>query len=562
MLWASIASSSLDGCDAPPPEGPSTKPPPVDEHRAILRNRTFTPEPTVAPFLASSYEHGILQFFGRPRDSLDRLASLGIAVHGFQRHGAYYVTVPADVSASELRDIGVRALFALRPADKLSPSFRDSVPKPDVARMAVAISYASDVPRGRVSRDLERLGSTVVGFGSPNLVTARVPRKAVQALARRDWVWWIEPGTSEAGSLLDDVRGALRAGMVQAPPWGSGMPGLTGSGVSVALWEFDGAPNAAHPDFSSPGGSRVSNGEPIDGVAAHATQVAGTLIGNGAASESEGGASRQWAGIAPEAVLFAYEVTAGDVVADEVAASFASNGTVVTNHSHGFVVDGPEDCADVGIYGSYSQAFDEVTRTVPVTSALAAGNEASIVPSVAHCDIFVLAGDSLVPLDPQYVADGYGTINGRATAKDTITVGSRAKDLDVTPTSSRGPTRDGRVKPDLVTIGGTLDEPLTMPSTPSVYAQNSGTSFATPQVAGAAALLVEHYRELANDPTLTPDPALIKAVLMNTTRTLGASGPRYSRGYGVVDIEAAVGAAEDYTAVLLLDGQLQSVGIS
>ncbi len=340
------------------------------------------------------------------------------------------------------------------------------------------------------------------------------------------------------------------------------MPGLTGLGVSVAMWEVGGAPDSTHPDFGAPGGgSRVSNGELILNVTEHATQVAGTLIGNGAASESEGGVARQWAGLAPEAMLFAHEVLAGEIIGDEIATSFASNDTVITNHSWGFTVDGPEDCAEVGAYGPHSQAVDAVTNTLPVTSVLAAGNEASLVPNQGECEVSVLVENSLVPIDPVFVDEGYGAINGKSTAKNAIIVGARAKDLNVTPSSSRGPTRDGRVKPDLVAIGGTSNVLLTMPSTSSTYAQQSGTSFSTPQVSGAAALLVQHYRQLANDPNLAPDPALLKAVLMNTTQTLGAEGPLYSRGYGVVDIEAAVGAAQDYDTVLLLDGQMQTVAI-
>jgi subtilisin family serine protease len=561
VLAVSVAVIVSGACDPAPSEPPAAMAP-FKDHRIILRNRIFVPEPTVAPFLASGHRHGVLQFFDRPRDSLARLARLGITVHGFQRHDAYYVTIPAGVSASDLREIGVRALFGLRPADKISPSFRPVAPGPGVGEM-VTISYASDVPRTRVTRALERFGAVDLRFGSPSLVVARLSREAVQALARRDWVCWMEPATSEIGSQLGDARAVIRADVVQAPPWGTGMSGLTGSGVSVAMWEVGGAPEAAHPDFGGPdGGSRVSNGEPSDGVAApHATQVAGTLIGNGAASESAGGTPRQWAGIAPESVLFAHQVMPGDLVGDEIAMSFASNDTMVTNHSWGLVLDGPEDCAGVGAYGPHSQALDEVTDMVPVTSVLAAGNEATSVSNQGQCQIDILLGNGLVSLDPADVAEGYGTINGYATAKNAIVVGARAKDFDVTPTSSRGPTRDGRVKPDLVAIGGTSDVPLTMPSTTSTYSQSYGTSFSTPQVAGAAALLVQRYRELANEPNLAPDPALLKAALLNTTQTLGVHGPRYSRGYGILDIEAAVAAAEDYTTVTLLDGQMQVVGI-
>jgi hypothetical protein len=33
---------------------------PAEDHRVILRNRIFTPEPTLAPFLASRHRHGVL----------------------------------------------------------------------------------------------------------------------------------------------------------------------------------------------------------------------------------------------------------------------------------------------------------------------------------------------------------------------------------------------------------------------------------------------------------------------------------------------------------------------
>jgi hypothetical protein len=100
--------------------------------------------------------------------------------------------------------------------------------------------------------------------------------------------------------------------------------------------------------------------------------------------------------------------------------------------------------------------------------------------------------------------------------------------------SSRGPAIDGSLKPDLVAVGSTLE----MASAGGGFAVGDGTSFSSPMVAGAAALLKSAR------PGLTP--VQYKSLLVNSARPLFVAGQAPSSatesGAGVLQVLAAVGA--------------------
>ena len=107
----------------------------------------------------------------------------------------------------------------------------------------------------------------------------------------------------------------------------------------------------------------------------------------------------------------------------------------------------------------------------------------------------------------------------------------------IAPFSSRGPTADGRIKPDVVAPGTSIVVVDTAPQEQeesfSGYRLARGTSFAAPLVSGAAALL----RQVHPDWT----PAEVAAALRGTARDLGESGPDTTFGWGLVDALAASG---------------------
>ena len=89
-------------------------------------------------------------------------------------------------------------------------------------------------------------------------------------------------------------------------------------------------------------------------------------------------------------------------------------------------------------------------------------------------------------------------------------------------TSSRGPTSDGRIKPDLLAPGESITAARS--GTIGGYTTLSGTSMASPHAAGIAALLI------AADPSLRPDD--IRQRLVDTAADFGPAGPDNDYGYG------------------------------
>ena len=136
--------------------------------------------------------------------------------------------------------------------------------------------------------------------------------------------------------------------------------------------------------------------------------------------------------------------------------------------------------------------------------------------------------------------------------------------------SSRGPTDDGRIKPDVVAPGtnivstrsGEISGHGWGPYPNSDYMYMGGTSMANPLIAGAATLVREYYVEGQSH---TPSAALVKATLINSAADIagyGAPGqeaaqpiPNNHEGWGRVDVGAATSGSRKYR-----DGETVSTG--
>jgi len=103
--------------------------------------------------------------------------------------------------------------------------------------------------------------------------------------------------------------------------------------------------------------------------------------------------------------------------------------------------------------------------------------------------------------------------------------------------SSRGPTADGRIKPDVCGMG--VSNWVVQPDTADEYKQGSGTSYAAPMVAGLAALLLQAFPDLG--------PEEMWDLLTSTASS--AASPDNEYGWGVVRGVSAVGlycTCQDY----------------
>jgi subtilisin family serine protease len=126
----------------------------------------------------------------------------------------------------------------------------------------------------------------------------------------------------------------------------------------------------------------------------------------------------------------------------------------------------------------------------------------------------------------------YISITDPGNAENVITVGSthryKPHNYGVSYFSSRGPTGDGRTKPDLVAPGERIDS-----CTPgNNFETMDGTSMAAPHVSGAAALLIARHRELIGQ------PERVKEILTKSATDLGRE-PRF-QGAGMLDVLRAL----------------------
>lgn len=135
-------------------------------------------------------------------------------------------------------------------------------------------------------------------------------------------------------------------------------------------------------------------------------------------------------------------------------------------------------------------------------------------------------------------ADAYNVIAvGASNDNNTISRG----DDTIAQFSSRGPTADGRIKPDIIAPGTNIISTWLNGG----WAEASGTSMATPMISGSAALLIPYLVSCLNIPAEYL-PLAIKAILINSADDYGSLGSDNDWGWGYVNLRRAISIA-NYT---------------
>jgi len=128
------------------------------------------------------------------------------------------------------------------------------------------------------------------------------------------------------------------------------------------------------------------------------------------------------------------------------------------------------------------------------------------------------------------------TLMAPADAHDILAVGAVNGSGTIANFSSRGPTADGRIKPEVCARGvSTWSSSATSDSS---YTSVNGTSLSTPLVAGAACLMVQARPNLP--------PQIIRQALMETANR--AATPDNNYGWGIINVEAAANWGAEFTA--------------
>ncbi|MDX3072856.1 S8 family serine peptidase [Streptomyces sp. MI02-7b] len=405
--------------------------------------------------------------------------------------------------------------------------------------LPVILTYASDarrrlavpsLPEGATgARALTSIGGTAVTERHDRAADfwADLTRQAPARSAARTATTGGTARAAAAGTALTgDVRKVWLDGKVEADLADSvaqiGAPevwadGDTGQGVDVAV--LDTGYDTGHPDLDGVVTSSRSfvPGEDVTDHHGHGTHVASTIAGNGAAS---GGKEK---GVAPGVRLHVGKVlnNAGSGTDSWIISGmeWAARDAKARVVSLSLGSDRPSDGTD-----PMSQAVNELSAETGALFTIAAGN----------------------------AGPGEATVAAPGAADAALTVGAVDSADTVADFSSRGPRfRDDALKPEVTAPGVDIlaarSQYATFGSGP--YATLSGTSMATPHVAGVAALVAARHPDWSG--------ATIKNALVSTAEPTPAT-PADAGGNGRVDAVAATGSALVATGVA--DAGIHSLG--
>jgi len=299
---------------------------------------------------------------------------------------------------------------------------------------------------------------------------------------------------------------------------------LDGQNMTAHVWD-GGHARASHQEYDGAGGNNrvtIQDAASEGGTQLnfHAAHVTGTITASGVQAAAKG--------MAPQSKVNGY-MWNNDVAE---ATTAAANGMIVSNHSYGFRGDLVPD-QYFGAYIDTSRDWDEVMFNAPFyLMVVAAGNDGN----QNNYNGAPLGGNS-----------SYDKLTGHSTSKNNLVV-ANAQDaniasdgslnsVSINSSSSEGPTDDFRIKPDITGNGTGVYS--TYESSNTAYASITGTSMASPNVAGSLLLLQQHYN---NTNGSLMRAATLKGLALHTADDAGPSGPDAVYGWGLMNTKAAAEA--------------------
>jgi hypothetical protein len=457
-------------------------------------------------------------------------AQLGVKLEDYVPELSYVEKLTPSAATAAAADPRIRSVIPYEPAFKLSPNIGTFEPRTEERKAAPGLLLMAflfpDADVDAVSQSIASVGGTgMQAFDDRRLKggTARIrfslpSDSGLPAIAQIDGIRWVE----EVGEIIDDNSDAaatIQSGHVHTPSiW---IRGLHGKGEIVGLLD-SGIPDIDHCFLWDHPRNKIGDGH---------RKVVGLHNASGSKAERH--------------ATFTAGIIAGDDI-DHPGAHPHRGGAWESRLSIGnrkdldraySMYDALMTAAkDKAFIHSNSWHYNQNEGSAATYNYLALDVDTFTWENQDHLVLGSVGNKSSKP-------EGQGA---PGTAKNAIAVGAAHTDPNVYGDGNRGPTLDGRRKPDLMAPGCLIQSALVGTRCGTGPASQCATSYATPQAAAAAALVRQYFREgwypsgtrVLQD-SMTPSGALMKAMLINSAvRMYGVDGyPNDLSGWGVVRLQ-------------------------
>ncbi|APH39514.1 S8 family serine peptidase [Methanohalophilus halophilus] len=467
---------------------------------------------SVAPFEKGYF---IVQFKGIIQPKWQEEIQNISRIYGYIPENAYVLYLN-DTKASHIKALPYfKWMGEIKPGYKIEPGIRKIK-----GNITLNIKFYRNDKALYTTKNIKKMGG-IVQSGNSRLLQVHINSSLIDSIAALENVEWIEKHhppvilNNNASKIMNVTTIHQNYSLT-----GSGqIIGISDTGLDTGIND-----ESMHDDIEG----RIINisswgDEDASDTHGHGTHVAGSALGNGFLS---GG---KYSGTAPAAKLVFQAIgdengnltglSTSEDLFELLSFAYTKDARI---HSNSW---GSEENS----YTSYSQVADEFMWN--------------------HSDMLVLfaAGND--------GENGNYTVGSPATAKNILAIGATENlrpekgDLgddpdEIASFSSRGPTADGRIKPDLVAAGTwiistrsskTNNDSIFWEPLNDSYAYMGGTSMATPLAAGTVALVRQYYME---NLSINPTAALLKATLINGADDLGYN--RTTQGWGRINLTASL----------------------
>lgn len=378
-------------------------------------------------------------------------------------------------------------------------------------------------------------------------------------------ILWIEPAAKP--KLLGEVAAKIIEGDSGAGHLTFAQDlGYDGSGVVTAVADTgmdSGRLGFLHPDLNDQIKALFFYGDVISAADehGHGTHVAGSVVANGMLGWGTVNDDGYLFGLgtAPGAKLVAQRIIdkTGSLFLTEdfqqLALDAYREGVSVVNNSWG--------AEQSGRYDSYAAEYDGLVRD---SDFQAEGSQEMA---------YIFAAGNSGPGTQTLITPGVGknviTVGASQSAREVLYIYEDGIDA-MADFSSRGPTEDGRYKPDIVAPGTWISSTRSS-SAPEGnewlgiddhYTYMGGTSMASPLATGAAAVIIQYFREMCGEQS--PSPSLLKALMISTATDMNDDYgtrpvPNNDEGWGRLWLPEVIGSDRTFLcenqSVLLRQGE-------